>query len=248
MCFLLQLKDEFLPPFLSKNNSNNNKGNRSIEKSIIMARDLEKEKQIELAAIWGGECTGAHRYPARRRGRNKSLPDGHEGPEKGNPDDDDVLSMSDGDEIVGSEKRNSAKESEKKKRKKEASEYRLHCFVEPGTEKNDVRTVFEAYNPKVEIRTSQKGNLLNKTYFAVVTFANKAMGLHAVQSLDGTNQQDLLGTPKLKLSLMLSREQSKIVRKKMNQKLKRSREDRLSNEMREDAEFIKQFLKGNIKS
>lgn len=211
-----------------------------------MPRDLEKEKQMELAAIWGSECTGAHRYPARRRGKNKSVPEGHESPEKGNADDDDFPSMSDGDEIIGSERKNSEKGKEKKKRKKEAAEYRLHCFVEPGTEKNDVRTVFEAYNPKVEIRTSQKGNLLNKTYFAVVTFANKAMALHAVQSLDGTNQRDLLGTPNLKLSLMLSREQSKIVRKKMNQTLKRTREDRARDEMKEDAEFIKRFLKESI--
>lgn len=211
-----------------------------------MSRDLEKEKQMELAAIWGTECSGEKRYPKRRRSSKKAVSDALDTADERN-DGDSLSNMSDEDESERKQ-RKTEKNSGKKKSKKENCEYRLHCFVEPGTEKNDLRTVFEAYNPKVEIRSSQKGNVLNKTYYAVLTFANKAMALHAVQTLDGTNQRDLLGTPKLKLGLMLSREQSRIVRKKMHQKLKHSREDRIANEVTEDAEFIKRFLQSHLKS
>lgn len=208
---------------------------------------------MELAAIWGSDGNGDQRFPKRRRSSKKRLPMTEEGADMGAADvnADDILSdMSDDENIRragddhGDEKH---EKREKKKHKKENLEYRLHCFVEPGTEKNDVRTVFEAYNPKVELRTSQKGSLLNKTQFAVLTFPNKAMALHAVQMLDGSNQRDLLGTPKLKLSLMLSREQSRIVRKKMNKQAKKSQEQRLMEEVREDTEFIKKFLKENLK-
>lgn len=210
-----------------------------------MPRNLEEEKQIELAAIWGSECSGEKRFPKRKRSSKKSVPDSQENPDDAN-DMDSLSSMSDGDEFGGSQ-RSSGKNSKKKKRKKESSEYRLHCFIEPGTEKNDVRTVFEAYHPKVDIRSSQKGNLLNKTYFAVLTFANKAMALHAVQTLDGSNQRDLLGTPKLKLSLMLSREQSKVARKKLHRKLKCAKDDRVTAELKEDTEFIKRFLQQHLR-
>lgn len=201
---------------------------------------------MELAAIWGTECSGEKRYPKRRRSSKKAVSDALDTADERN-DGDSLSNMSDEDESERKQ-RKTEKNSGKKKSKKENCEYRLHCFVEPGTEKNDLRTVFEAYNPKVEIRSSQKGNVLNKTYYAVLTFANKAMALHAVQTLDGTNQRDLLGTPKLKLGLMLSREQSRIVRKKMHQKLKHSLEDRIANEVTEDAEFIKRFLQSHLKS
>eukprot|EP00796_Vickermania_ingenoplastis_P004891 gene4891-3508_t len=217
-----------------------------------MPRDLEKEREMELAAIWGTEGSGTQRYPKRRRGGKKPL-DAMDGADVSAADinADDVLSdVSDDDEPSRTRDHGEENEEErrkKKKRKAERPEYRLHCFVEPGTEKNDVRTAFEAYNPKVEIRTSQKGSLLNKTQFAVLTFPNKAMALHAVQMMDGTNQRDLLGTPKLKLSIMLSREQSRLVRKNMNKKSKKDQEQRLAEEVKEDTEFIKRFLKENLK-
>lgn len=221
-----------------------------------MPRDLEKEKQMELAAIWGSEVSGGgeKRYPKRRRGGKESnvLADDDtmntSGAEVG--DGEVSESFSDVEDGWGREHGESSKRETrlKKKRKREKPEYRLHCFVSPGTEKNDVRTVFEAYNPKVEIRTSQKGNLLNKTAFAVLTFPNKAMALHAVQSLDGTNQRNLLGVPKLKLSLMLSREQSRIVRKKLNQQRKKTLEERWMQEVQEDTDFINKFLQENLRS
>jgi hypothetical protein len=93
--------------------------------------------------------------------------------------------------------------------------YRLHCFVAPGINKNDVREVFEGVgDPEVELRTSQKGNVLNKTHFAVMTFKNKTLALWAVKHLDGTNQRDTLGTNPMTLNLFLSRDQQKLVRRK----------------------------------
>lgn len=217
-----------------------------------MPRDLEKERESELAAIWGSDGSGGQRYPKRRRGASKVVPlnvDGDADMTAADPTADDVLSdWSDNDD-----RENAApaerEEAKKKKRKTEKNPaYRLHCFVEPGTEKNDVRTVFEAYNPKVDMRTSQKGSLLNKTHFAVLTFPNKAMALHAVQTLDGTNQRNLIGTHQLKLSLMLSRAQSKIVRKKTNKENKQKQRDRLMKEAQDDTAFIQRFLKENLRT
>lgn len=211
-------------------------------------RDLEKEKQLELAAIWGSEVDGDSRFPKRRGNARKSIRADPSAETDVNVDVEDVPSeleseMSESD----ADHKNKGKQSKKASRKERKAEYRLHCFVEPGTEINAVRTVFEAYEPKVTLRTSQKGNLLNKTQFAVLTFRNKAMALHAVKTLDGTNQRDLLGVKQLKLSLMLSRHQSKIVRKKLSNKLKRDREQRMRKETEEDMDFVKHFMRQHAK-
>lgn len=207
-------------------------------------RDLQKEKQLELAAIWGSEVQGDARFPKRKGASKKQVAaagdDGAAAPDPEAPSD---LESESGSALEYTEP-GIKKEGRKDAKKKAGSTlYRLHCFVEPGTEINAVRTVFEAYEPKVAIRTAQKGNLLNKSQFAVLTFRNKAMALHAVQTLDGTNQRDLLGVKQLKLSLMLSRHQSKIARKKLNKQIHRSREQSRVDEERKDVEFIKSFLK-----
>lgn len=208
-------------------------------------RDLEKEKQLELAAIWGGEVDGGSRYPKRRGGSQR--PATLLTAEADVPMDPDALSDV-GSELSEASGRGHVSKKNKKSVKKASGEYRLHCFVEPGTEKNAVRTVFEAYDPKVELRTSQKGSLLNKTQFAVLTFRNKAMALHAVSVLDGTNQRDLLGVKKLKLSLMLTRQRSKVMRKVLNRKARAEMEAREMHETAEDLRFIQQFVREHAKS
>lgn len=205
-------------------------------------RDLEKEKQLELAAIWGSEVVGDSRFPKRKGAANKVLP----------VIDEDVPAEADVDvpsdvESVASSFTNDRVARKRKLAKKEPKLYRLHCFVAPGTERNAVRTVFEAYEPKVDIRTSQKGNLLNKTTYAVLTFRNKAMALHAVKMLDGTNQHDSLGVKELKLNMMLSRHQSKLVRMRTNRKFKKARETREADETKADLEFVQQFIKQHVK-
>lgn len=205
-------------------------------------RDLQKEKQLELAAIWGSEVQGDARFPKRRgAGAKKDVG----AVEETNDDvDPDVLSDMGSDAgSVTSKHSDSAKKEARKSAKKKSTDYRLHCFVEPGTELNAVRTVFEAYEPKAEIRTAQKGNLLNKSQFAVLTFRNKAMALHAVKTLDGTNQRDLLGVTSLKLNLMLTRQQSKIARKKLNRKIRQQKQQSQIMEEQEDLEFIRNFLR-----
>ncbi|CBH17694.1 T. brucei spp.-specific protein [Trypanosoma brucei gambiense DAL972] len=214
-------------------------------------RDLEKERQIELAAIWGAEVDGENRFP-RRRGLSGKKSTGASCLPVG-------VSVEDVDEVpsdLGSETRseecNNAKSDIKKKKagkdRKTNSTYRLHCFVGPGTERNDVRTVFEAYEPKVELRTSQQGNLLNKTHFAVLTFRNKAMALHAVKVLDGTNQYDRLGVRKLKLGLMLSRKEHSKIRQKLRKRMREDHERRLAEEVSEEAEFVKKFIESYVPS
>ncbi|AYU76777.1 hypothetical protein, conserved [Leishmania donovani] len=207
----------------------------------MVKRDLQKEKQQELAAIWGSEVQGDARFPKRRRAAQKKGLGAVE-----DNDDVDPAALSDIGSDAGSitsKHSDTAKKETRKTVKKESTDYRLHCFVEPGTELNAVRTVFEAYEPKVEIRTAQKGNLLNKSQFAVLTFRNKAMALHAVKKLDGTNQRDLLGVSSLKLNLMLTRQQSKIARKTFNRKIRHVKERNQLMEAQEDMAFIRNFLK-----
>lgn len=199
---------------------------------------------MELAAIWGSEVDGDSRFPKRRSNARKVVPVDPSREAAAAVEEEDVPSDLDSETSEkGGLGEGKGKRSKNAARKERRSEYRLHCFVEPGTEINAVRTVFEAYEPKVTLRTSQKGNLLNKTQFAVLTFRNKAMALHAVKTLDGTNQRDLLGVRCLKLSLMLSRHQSKIVRRKISKTIKRDRERRMIMEAEEDRSFIKQFMK-----
>ena len=98
-------------------------------------------------------------------------------------------------------------------------ECRLHCFVAPGTLKNHVREVFEecGIDPiKVELRTSQKANALNKTDYTVVTFANKAHAYWAAKVLNGSDQRDLIGVNPMKLGVMVPRD----LRKKLSVKSK----------------------------
>ncbi|KAG5510067.1 hypothetical protein JKF63_06960 [Porcisia hertigi] len=204
-------------------------------------RDLQKEKQLELAAIWGSEVQGDARFPKRRGAAQKK-----DCTPVNNNDDVDPDALSEiGSDVgsVASTHSDTAKKETRKSAKKKNTNYRLHCFVEPGTELNAVRTVFEAYEPKVEIRTAQKGNLLNKSQFAVLTFRNKAMALHAVKMLDGSNQRDMLGVTSLKLNLMLTRQQSKIARKKLNRKIHQVKQQDQFKEETEDLEFIRNLLK-----
>lgn len=231
-----------------------------------MPRDLEKERQAELAAVWGTEIVGAsgdRRAPRRRRGNKKTnktgmdedlsqeklekmlAEDGDNADVGGGSDDDNA--NSDAGSLIDSEddrrRRVEARKSKDKKTTKKNSEYRLHCFVEHGTTKNDVREVFEDYAPKVEIKTSQAGNALNKVLYCVLTFRNKALALHAVKTLDGTNQRDLLGVKSLKLSLMLSREQSKIARRSRNRAALADVEARKQREEEREREFIEKFMR-----
>ena len=161
---------------------------------------------------------------------------------------------------VGSEngeearKKRDKKKDERKARRVEAGkltkselrkmhEFKLHCFIGQGTNNNDIREVFEQYLPKVEIKTTQRGNVLNKAQYAVLTFRSKAMGLHAVKMLDGTDQRDTLGMKDFKLQLMLSREQNKIVRRRQQKLAQTKLVARKAAEEEADRQFLASFLK-----
>lgn len=212
-------------------------------------RDFRKERESEMAAIWGSEVRGEARFPKRKGGANKNIT--AVGGGDAQMDTNDLLSDneheegSDSGEQGGASKK--SKLSKKKQSKKSQDKYRLHCFVEPGTSVNDVREVFEQYEPKVELRTSQKGNLLNKVHYAVLTFRNKPMALHSVKKLDGTNQRDLLGVTALKLSLCLTREQNKLARKKARRELLKQMKATKSKEANDEEEFVRKFLEANRK-
>jgi hypothetical protein len=177
---------------------------------------LQAEKAESLVAIWGSNS-------AKVKQPSRGVAPGGGAEQAGG---DAASASGDSDSYQDSEidalmQDNSGKRGKKPgamptpaeiRRKRRQGQFRLHMFVGPQTSKNDVRRVFEQYEPQVEIRTTQKGNILNKTFFAVLTFRNKAMGLHAVKTFDGTDQREHLGVKPLKLALMLSREDQKKVR------------------------------------
>ena len=215
--------------------------------------DMEKERQSELAAIWGSDVRGDRRIPSWRKGQNAStpVPFDETAVGSGDADRDDVVSNI--SSLVGSnkdDKKHAAKKDAKKQggagdmKKKTRQGYRLHCFVEVGTNINDVREVFERYEPKVDIRTAQKGNLLNKVQYAVLTFPNKAVALHAVKTLDGTSQRDLLGVSSLKLSMMLTREQNKILRRRTKKERERAMKAQRLQQIENDEEFLRKLVAG----
>jgi hypothetical protein len=192
---------------------------------------LINEKEAELSAIWGSERMGGResdrRAPARKRRKGKGVDSDDD-----NDNDDNESVMSNfsvdsrrrgekPDDSGKGKKTKSKKEVLKDKKKKQKAQYKLHCFIAPGTTKNDVREVFEMYEPKVDLKVTQKGNALNKSHYTVLTFTNKAMALHAVKMLDGTNQRDTIGTNPLKLAMMLSRYQRKMLSRKKSKLLKK---------------------------
>lgn len=196
-----------------------------------LAGDLEQERHSELAAVWGSEVIGTsdRRAPKRRRRKEGTLKASDEADQLYGSEDDISVSDGEGPGMTKGSLHVSARSTQKKaglaaaakkereakeKKRKTTREYRLHCVVAGGTTRNDVREVFEQYDPKVDLRVANKGNLLNKSHYCVLTFANKALALHAVTMLDGTNQRDTVGERCLKLSLMLSRRQSKGIRMK----------------------------------
>mmetsp|Transcript_40849 Transcript_40849/g.47506 ORF Transcript_40849/g.47506 Transcript_40849/m.47506 type:complete len:227 (-) Transcript_40849:140-820(-) len=216
------------------------------EKVQRKKRNFNEERETELAAIWGSERQGDTRFPKRRGSSNQMKKLENLASASAPMDVDDILSdtgSNQGDDPSGaSASKKKATKAAPKKTKKALAQFKLHCFIEAGTTVNDVREVFEDYEPKVELRTSQKGNLLNKVHYAVLTFKNKAMALHAVKTLDGTNQRDLLGVTSLKLAMMLSREQNKIVRKKSRKDLVKKLRDQKQKDHEDEETFVKKFL------
>ena len=130
---------------------------------------------------------------------------------------------------------------------RKTQEFKLHCFIGQGINNNDIREVFEHYTPKVEIKTTQRGNVLNKTQYAILTFRNKALGLHAVKMLDGTDQRDSIGMKEFKLQMMLSREQNKIARRRLQKSAQATLMAKKAAEDEADRLFLANFLKDHKK-
>lgn len=214
----------------------------------MVKRDLNKERESELAAIWGSDVVGDKRFPKRKGGARKSSALSNSMPDDAEVDEHDLLSDQsdaerDNDGSGDPRKKKTAKDAKKEKSKKARLQYKLHCFVEPGTTVNDVREVFEQYEPSVQLKVAQKGNQLNKTSYAILAFKNKAMALHAVKKLDGTNQRDLLGVTSLKLQMMLTRQQNKIARRQARKSKLRELAAKRMSEMEDDETFIQNFVK-----
>lgn len=211
---------------------------------MVAKKNYNKERESEMAAIWGSEKVGEMQFPKRKGGSGKKLA------VEENIDLNDALSDCGSDTTSaqgkeGGEVKKTRAQAKKEKSKKQREQYKLHCFIESGTSVNDVREVFEQYEPKVDLRTAQKGNLLNKVHYAVLTFRNKAMAMHAVKMLDGTNQRDLLGVGQLKLAMMLSRYQNKIARRKNRKALLRDLKEKKMKEVEDEDLFVKKFMESH---
>jgi len=145
-------------------------------KRIKLTADQEK------AQIWG-------------RGKNKAI------------DDDeaelDRLMEGDGAEPGQDKKKDKKKDvtfSKGKKRDKHADlpehlrPYTLYCPVDATTTRNEIRALFSSYNPhNIRICKATRSNLREPVWYALVTLPNKAMGLHAIMTFEGSNQRKTLG-------------------------------------------------------
>lgn len=178
---------------------------------------LQREKVESLVSIWGPKALSRSAAPAGSRAAATAAELNDALERASNSSLDSLLEGTNEKKQKKAKKDSKATKSAKGKVHRHGdplAPFRLHCFVGPKATKNDVRRVFDAYGPNVEVRSTQKGNALNRTFFAIVSFRNMAMGLHAVQTLNLTDQSDFLDVSRLELSLMLSREEQKIVRRR----------------------------------
>jgi hypothetical protein len=170
---------------------------------VAASQKLSKEKENELTAIWGSHVVRESRVPKASKTRIET------------GEEDELLEMAERraervrQGVKGKGKGKNGEAEKKNAKRKSTQEYKIHCFVAPGTTRNEIRHLFEDYEPKVDLRVSQKGNLLNKTHYAVLTFANKAMALHAVLRFQGTDQMNTIGSRCVELGIMRSRRQNK---------------------------------------
>lgn len=213
-----------------------------------MPRFTEAEKEREMASIWGQKQLSKRqeqemkkvklfdttkeekeaKHQKKQELKKSLLPDAVLTDD--DDDDESVISFVSDTALDPAQKKKKQAKMEanagKKKGKngEKESKYRLHCFIAPGTAKNDVRSVFEDYGePDVELRTSQKGNALNKTHFAVMTFKKKTHALFAALHLDGSDQRDSIGMNPMELNIFLSRDQQKLVKKKSKKEIKKKK-------------------------
>ena len=148
------------------------------------AKRIKLTADQEKAQIWG-------------RGKNKSI------------DDDeaelDRLMEGDGAEPGQDKKKDKKKDvtfskGKEKRRDKHADlpehlrPYTLYCPVDATTTRNEIRALFSSYNPhNIRICKATRSNLREPVWYALVTLPNKAMGLHAIMTFEGSNQRKTLG-------------------------------------------------------
>eukprot|EP00755_Sulcionema_specki_P029680 Sspe_Gene.18216::Locus_6531_Transcript_1_1_Confidence_1.000_Length_1103::g.18216::m.18216 len=187
---------------------------------------LEEEREAALALIWGGKTQ-------RKGGKKRERGAGDDEDEvktdqqslvkkrrkKGKKDEEDVnAGLSDSDDDDDKPKK-SRKRIAKERAISDEKNRTLHVHLDATCERNDVRRLFEDYDPKVTVHKYLNRKQPGK--YALVVFKTKAMAEHAHERFNGTCQKDLLGTEKAQINFVRSRRASKHSRersKKQKQK------------------------------
>eukprot|EP01061_Rhynchopus_euleeides_P015998 TRINITY_DN27148_c1_g1_i1.p2 TRINITY_DN27148_c1_g1~~TRINITY_DN27148_c1_g1_i1.p2 ORF type:complete len:214 (+),score=99.01 TRINITY_DN27148_c1_g1_i1:114-755(+) len=166
---------------------------------------LDKERDDAMALIWGG----AEEAKSSKRGKAAAVKR-----KRAEAEATGVTFDSDNEE----EEKPKAKKTKKQKKVAEnvadEKQRTLHMHVDNTTTRNDIRTLFEDYDPKVTIEKYK--NTKKRGQFAVAVFKTATMADHAMERFNGTNQKELLNVEELVMSRTLSRRENKRMSAKKN--------------------------------
>ena len=165
-----------------------------------MGKTLDEEKESAMAMVWG---SGADATSGTKKAKAKQKR------KKGDDADDDMSELSEVEE-----KKLTANAKRKKAAAESARDRTVHLHVDNTTDRNDVRTLFEDYDPKVTIEKYK--NIKRQGKYSLVEFKTRAMAEHALERFNGTNQKETLGVENLVISYCLSRRASRRQQTKSN--------------------------------
>eukprot|EP01060_Flectonema_neradi_P008207 TRINITY_DN15869_c0_g1_i1.p1 TRINITY_DN15869_c0_g1~~TRINITY_DN15869_c0_g1_i1.p1 ORF type:complete len:198 (+),score=64.27 TRINITY_DN15869_c0_g1_i1:55-594(+) len=158
---------------------------------------FEEEREAAMAMVWGdGNATGKSSKTKQKRKKDDTK-----------ADDESELSEPEEKKLTANAKR-------KKANAENVRERTLHIHIDNTADRNDVRTLFEDYDPKVVIEKYK--NIKRSGKYALVEFKTRAMAEHARQRFDGTDQKETLGVEKVSMTFCLSRRASRRQQTKAN--------------------------------
>eukprot|EP01059_Diplonema_ambulator_P000505 TRINITY_DN10416_c1_g1_i1.p2 TRINITY_DN10416_c1_g1~~TRINITY_DN10416_c1_g1_i1.p2 ORF type:complete len:194 (+),score=79.52 TRINITY_DN10416_c1_g1_i1:25-582(+) len=157
--------------------------------------EIDKE---QLSMIWGG---GGDEKAERVKGGKKAQKRKREEVEDIAPEEEEKAPMT--------------KKQKLKKVSAEGERQRtLHVHLGGGADRNDVRTLFEDYDPKVTVQ--KYANIKQQGKYALVVFKTSAMAEHAMEKFNGTDQKEILNDDNVQISRLRTRRDSKRAVEKKN--------------------------------
>ncbi|KAJ9461043.1 hypothetical protein DIPPA_19719 [Diplonema papillatum] len=171
---------------------------------------LDEEKKEAMSMIWGGAGgAGAKKRGGKRAREAEGDADGEavEPAAKGRKKKGAAPSDGDFDDEEDPRAPLTRKAKARKQRQEDTRSRTLHLHIDSTSDRNDVRTLFEDYDPKVVVQNYKSKKAQGK--FALLEFKTAAMAAHALEKYNGTEQKDVLGVDVVKLSVVRSRRQTK---------------------------------------